>query len=245
MAAQLDCEKQKSMMSGLLDAEETQTIVNILFRIRDAFGFSAATILVMPARTDREISELVLESSLPSEFFSKYDELGGSDGCILFEELRSTILPVTWTLNEMHHRYSNLGREFPEFYELHEKFGLKMGVAFPVSTTDGSRHIIMYEGDGPELAPDKLNELCMLTLHVFQAFDRVRGRSNGGTKALTARELEVVRWTAAGKTSVEIGLIMELSDHTINAYLNNAFKKLDCVSRTQLVAKALRLRVIS
>ncbi len=245
MTALLDCEKQKSMMSGLLDAEETQTIVNILFRIRDAFGFSVATILVMPARTDREISKLILESSLPPEFFSEYDRVGGSEGCILFEELRSTILPVAWTMNEMHHRYSNLGRKFPEFYALHDQFGLSMGVAFPLSTTDGSRHIIMYEGNGPELSPEQLNELFMLTMHVFQAYDRVRGRSYGGVKALTARELEVVNWTAAGKTSVEIGWIMELSDHTVNAYLNNALKKLDCVSRTQLVAKALRLRVIS
>ena len=64
-------------------------------------------------------------------------------------------------------------------------------------------------------------------------------------KTLTKREIEVIRWTSHGKTSSEIGQILSLSDHTINAYLNNAIKKLDCVNRTQLVAKAIRLKVIS
>ena len=58
-------------------------------------------------------------------------------------------------------------------------------------------------------------------------------------------ELEVVRWTAQGKTSIEIGQILTLSDHTVNAYMTNAIKKLDCVNRTQLVAKAIRLKLIN
>ena len=61
----------------------------------------------------------------------------------------------------------------------------------------------------------------------------------------SARELEVVRWTAQGKTSVEIGRILSLSDHTVNAHMTNAIKKMDCVNRTQLVAKAIRLGLIN
>ena len=63
--------------------------------------------------------------------------------------------------------------------------------------------------------------------------------------SLSARELEVVRWTAQGKTSLEIGQILSLSDHTVNAYMTNAIRKLDCVNRTQLVAKAIRMKIIS
>ncbi|MNL83451.1 Regulatory protein SdiA [compost metagenome] len=55
----------------------------------------------------------------------------------------------------------------------------------------------------------------------------------------------MVRWTAQGKTSAEIGQILTLSDHTVNAYMTNAIKKLDCVNRTQLVAKAIRLKLIN
>ncbi len=55
----------------------------------------------------------------------------------------------------------------------------------------------------------------------------------------------MLRWTAQGKTSLEIGQILSLSDHTVNAYMTNAIRKLDCVNRTQLVAKAIRMKIIS
>jgi DNA-binding CsgD family transcriptional regulator len=56
-------------------------------------------------------------------------------------------------------------------------------------------------------------------------------------QTLSARELEIVRWTGHGKTSIGIGQILSLSDHTVNAYMTNAIKKLDCVNRTQLVPR--------
>ena len=62
---------------------------------------------------------------------------------------------------------------------------------------------------------------------------------------LTPRELEAIHWVANGKTSSEIALILSLSEHTVNTYVNNAIRKLDCVNRTHLVAKALRLRLIT
>ena len=46
--------------------------------------------------------------------------------------------------------------------------------------------------------------------------------------------------TAAGKTSVEIAKILNLSEHTVNHYLNNATRKSGTVNRTQTVASALR-----
>jgi DNA-binding CsgD family transcriptional regulator len=90
----------------------------------------------------------------------------------------------------------------------------------------------------------EINELSMLSIQAFDVFDRLR-RTASNTNVLSARELEVVRWTAQGKTSLEIGQILSLSDHTVNAYMTNAIRKLDCVNRTQLVAKAIRMKIIS
>jgi DNA-binding CsgD family transcriptional regulator len=43
---------------------------------------------------------------------------------------------------------------------------------------------------------------------------------------------------------VEIAELLSISEHTVNTYMNNAMRKLDCVNRTQLVAKTIRLRLI-
>ena len=46
------------------------------------------------------------------------------------------------------------------------------------------------------------------------------------TEELTARELECMRWVAAGKTDAEIGNILSVSEATIKFHINGARRKL-------------------
>ena len=84
----------------------------------------------------------------------------------------------------------------------------------------------------------------MFTAHAYNVFANLRNASKAPEDLLSPRELEAVHWVANGKTSSEIASILSLSEHTVNTYINNAIRKLDCVNRTQLVAKALRLHLI-
>ena len=72
-----------------------------------------------------------------------------------------------------------------------------------------------------------------------------RTRSPHRASKLTKREYECLYWTAAGKTSAEIGTILSLSEHTVNNYLMAACHKLDSVNRAHAVAKAIRQGIIS
>lgn len=58
---------------------------------------------------------------------------------------------------------------------------------------------------------------------------------------LTPREREVLRWTAAGKTSAEIGRILGVSTRTVNFHVAAILLKLDAVNKTQAVVKAVML----
>jgi LuxR family transcriptional regulator len=55
---------------------------------------------------------------------------------------------------------------------------------------------------------------------------------------LTQREREVLRWTAAGKTSAEIGAILGISTRTVNFHILTVFDKLSVVNKTQAAVKA-------
>jgi DNA-binding NarL/FixJ family response regulator len=57
---------------------------------------------------------------------------------------------------------------------------------------------------------------------------------------LTAREVEVLRLVAAGKTNHEIAAELFLSDHTVRRHLQNIFAKLDVSSRAAATASAFR-----
>ena len=63
-----------------------------------------------------------------------------------------------------------------------------------------------------------------------------RARSGG---LLTQRERDVLQWSAAGKTSWEIGTMMGLSERGINKIVARAMIRLNSVTRTQAVAQAL------
>ncbi|MEV0804590.1 LuxR C-terminal-related transcriptional regulator [Kribbella sp. NPDC050281] len=59
-----------------------------------------------------------------------------------------------------------------------------------------------------------------------------------GTGGLTAREIEVLRLVAAGRSNAEIAQQLVLSDKTVARHLTNIFTKLDVPSRTAAAAYA-------
>ena len=63
-------------------------------------------------------------------------------------------------------------------------------------------------------------------------------------QGLSPREKECLRWSACGKTTWEISVILGLSQRTIEEYLGKAALKLGAVNRVQAVAEALRRKII-
>lgn len=58
---------------------------------------------------------------------------------------------------------------------------------------------------------------------------------------LTEREIEVLKWTADGKTSCDIADILELSDNTVNFHIKNAVAKLGTANKTAAAVRAALL----
>ena len=91
-------------------------------------------------------------------------------------------------------------------------------------------------------------------LQVFQTLDArpdlerasalSHARTTSGTGGLTARELDVLRLVATGKTNHAIAQELFLSDHTVRRHLQNVFAKLGVSSRAAATAFALQHRLI-
>jgi DNA-binding CsgD family transcriptional regulator len=62
--------------------------------------------------------------------------------------------------------------------------------------------------------------------------------------SLSQQEIECLRWSSEGKTSLEIGRILSLSECFVCELLDSAEAKLSCVSRQHAIASALRLGII-
>lgn len=59
-------------------------------------------------------------------------------------------------------------------------------------------------------------------------------------ETLSKRERDVVRWAAQGKTAEDIGVILEISPHTVGEHLKNIRRKLNTTNVPHTVAVAIR-----
>jgi DNA-binding NarL/FixJ family response regulator len=66
-----------------------------------------------------------------------------------------------------------------------------------------------------------------------------------GTPVLTDRECSVLTLLAEGMSHDEIGAQLSISGETVRTHVRKASKRLGGATRTETVAKALRLRLIT
>ena len=231
-------------LSGAIAAANSQPeVLAALERAAHAFDFSYVTMIVKPTGIEETLSRILVRTTLPAAFVQEFDRNRFLLQCPILPTLFTSMLPRTWTLDGLKQEF---GEEYPSgVMHLMREFRLNTTIVMPLHSLEGERFLLRFDGDRAPLQQAEVNELGMISLHAFDVFEKIRRTDRLALPSpLSGRELEVVRWTAQGKTSVEIGHILSLSDHTINAHMTNAIKKLDCVNRTQLVAKAIRLGLI-
>lgn len=138
-------------------------------------------------------------------------------------------------------------------WEEQAAFGFWTGIAIAMHLPDGKHFMLGVDREQP-LPGDVVErrrlagELCLFAAFAHEAAIGVLlpapERIPEATCPLSARELEVLRWTADGKTAWEIGRILGISEQTIARHLGRAADKLGCVNKVEAVAKALRLRLV-
>jgi DNA-binding CsgD family transcriptional regulator len=237
-------ERQSVLSSEISAASSQEGLFLTLQRVTYEFSLQHVTLLSLDNPDEQFLSRMIVESSVPEAYFAEFDRKRLLSKCPLSAIMVDSKLPYCWSIGDP--AQSRPSEPDLVLEELQRRFGLITSVAMSLHSLDGERFIMRFDGARPRLTQIELNEIGMITLHAFDMFEKIRrDKRKTSPSPLTTRELEVVRWTAQGKTSAEIGQILTLSDHTVNAYMTNAIKKLDCVNRTQLVAKALRLRLIA
>lgn len=59
-----------------------------------------------------------------------------------------------------------------------------------------------------------------------------------GMKPLTAREIEILKWTAEGKTAGDIAIILSMKERTVHFHVANAVLKMGACNKTAAVVQA-------
>jgi len=130
-------------------------------------------------------------------------------------------------------------------------YGLIQGYTVPVHTPHHFGFITVV-GDSEDRAwSDKVERQSEKLLYLTHAFhEAVRHRFPAFVEAsdeivLSERELECLRWAAAGKTGEEVAGILGLSHETVRVYFKRAMRKIGANTRAQAVATAYEMRLLS
>lgn len=129
--------------------------------------------------------------------------------------------------------------------------GLKDGYTFPILGRNGLLGSMVIGGNTVELSPV---EIALFDANARKALWRLL-EFNGEAQALesvssidtrlTRREMEILQYLAEGMTSVEIGKLLKISNHTVDWYMNGLQDKLKAKNRQHAVAIAFRHGLIT
>lgn len=121
------------------------------------------------------------------------------------------------------------------------EFQLKNGFTVSLMTLDGTIAGFSLAGERLELSPEHHGMMQLLATY---ALGRTLILEEPIRAPLTVRERDVLRWVAEGKSDWEIGVILNISEHTADKMLRLAREKLGASTRAHAVARAIRLGII-
>jgi DNA-binding CsgD family transcriptional regulator len=97
------------------------------------------------------------------------------------------------------------------------------------------------DGDFSDREWNLLSLLRPFLIAMYERFELRRSSFPVNADGLTAREGEILRWVAHGKTNEEIAAILVVSTHTVRKHLENVYAKLGVHTRTAAVARVSAL----
>lgn len=135
-----------------------------------------------------------------------------------------------------------LGREQKQILERSRHFGLGEGLTIPVNVPGepcGSCSFAVRRGQ--DLPHQRLLCAELIGAHAFRAARRIAELPDLARRPhLSRRELQCLRFVAAGKTDWEIAAILGIGVETARQYVKRARSAYDAVTRAQLVLLGLR-----
>lgn len=229
--------------------KQAARIPDILREMRSAgayFGYDAFIITNLPAEHAISTQGCALVPAWPEGWRKRYFDRDYLRIDPVANHVRRTTEPFLWREAPYRSDEAGAARVMGEATE----FGLSQGFCVPIHHLSGPGGGVSFGADRLDLSDDAKAALHLVSIYAYQRAEtliREGGRSSPARKAprLTAREVECLRWTAAGKTSWEASEILSTSQRTVEFHLKNAARKLDAVNRVQCVAEAMRQGIIA
>jgi DNA-binding CsgD family transcriptional regulator len=184
-------------------------------------------------------------SNTPKGYAEVFNDFSAGKRDPVMQHCRRRSVPIIWDQAT----YVAAGQG--DKWDHQAQFGYRHGIALAVHLPEGRHFFLGVDRDQP--VPNDAHEatrlvarLQLFAVHAQEAAVRLLARDAPYSDApkLTARELDVLRWTMEGKTAWGVGEALGISERTVAVHLLHATRKLRCENKVHAVVKALRLGLI-
>ncbi len=204
------------------------------------------SIYVSPVIAGFSLSNPFVLLSFPPQWVAHYRKNGYFDIDPAINMSLATALPVNWA------KIPKRGKRVKQLFEDAEKFKLgRSGLTVPIFEKSGFGGLFSVTSD---MVDREWNERCMeieqfvvsISHHVHLRAIELNGSHSfrETVENLTVMELSCLRWTAEGKTMVEVGDMLGIRERTVRMHLSNARGKLQAGNTTHAVAKLIRCGIL-
>lgn len=219
-------------------------IHDLMVRTRVALGFDGyaysgirptVTLHLTPILTNADTIAL---TDVDPGWLAHYAERAYFTTDPVFRAALGQSVPVLWGLDFLNGTMS--GDEAAMFRD-GNAWGIRSGICVVTRAGDGTLGMLAMTASTPEAPdrPDLAEEFQLIAIHLHEVMRRHIRWPAVDAKRLTPRELDVIMWSAQGKTAGEVATILGVTPRTVNAHLTSAMRKLDVTSKTHAVAKYL------
>lgn len=232
-----------SASENISAAETSYDLLQVMKKIALFFNFHHFIVLRLSGDEDAPLSELILLTNWSPELIRAYDDQLHTKDSPIIGRLRQTTLPIPFDIEIT--KVPRSGSDGGAVTALFSKFNHHNGIYLPTVSPSGLRGAVGFSGQRDTMSEGERAGLAYLSAQVFERITKLMlTRLPSGLPQLSERELDCVRWTAAGKTAAETATILGLTANTVNHYLASASSKLETVNKAHTVARAMRLGLI-
>lgn len=200
-------------------------------------GFKHSSILVFPTGAPTSVP-LFSKNNLPVNWTEHFQRRYGYRDNPIIAHCQHSLTPLFWR--------KSLFDPVPGLWDDLCLFGLSCGTSQSVHDNRGLTSIFCFVQDDPYINPEELHaQMGLLWLinktHVSlldQFFTAIR------PTRISPKELDILKWTAEGKTASEVAGILSISERTVSFHLQNVFQKLQAKNKIAAVITATRRGLI-
>jgi DNA-binding CsgD family transcriptional regulator len=227
------------------DSTDMQTLESRLVRFANELGFGIISGALILEHTAGRVSSIPF-GNIPEAYKATFENVERGKRDPVLHRLKRLSTPFVYDQSMY------VDEDAADIWEVQALFGYKTGIAMALHLP-GGKHFLMGVDRAEPLPGDEMlltrmmADLQLLAVHAQETAIRLLVPDSVEVQylpRLTERELEILKWTAEGKSAWAVGQILSISEHNVKYHIKRILMKLAVGSKHQAAAKAKSLGLL-